>query len=35
MYQYHCLNAISNVGLEVFDENTTKFATVFQNKSRR
>lgn len=24
MYQYHCLNAISNVGLEVFDENYTK-----------
>ena len=24
MYKYHCLNAISNVGLEVFDENYTK-----------
>ena len=24
MYQYHCLNAISSVGLEVFDENYTK-----------
>ena len=24
MYQYYCLNAISNVGLEVFDENYTK-----------
>ena len=24
MYQYHCLNAISNVGLEVFDENYIK-----------
>lgn len=24
MYRYHCLNAISNVGLEVFDENYTK-----------
>ena len=24
MYQYHCLNAISNVGLEVFNENYTK-----------
>ena len=24
MYQYHCLNAISNAGLEVFDENYTK-----------
>ena len=24
MYQYHCLNEISNVGLEVFDENYTK-----------
>ena len=24
MYQYHCLNVISNVGLEVFDENYTK-----------
>ena len=24
MYQYHCLNAISDVGLEVFDENYTK-----------
>jgi D-3-phosphoglycerate dehydrogenase len=24
MYQYHCLNAISNVGLEVFDEKYTK-----------
>lgn len=24
MYRYHCLNAISNAGLEVFDENYTK-----------
>lgn len=24
MYQYHCLNAISKAGLEVFDENYTK-----------
>lgn len=24
MYRYHCLNAISNVGLEVFDENYVK-----------
>ena len=24
MYQYHCLNAISNAGLEVFNENYTK-----------
>ena len=24
MYKYHCLNAISDVGLEVFDENYTK-----------
>ena len=24
MFQYHCLNAISNAGLEVFDENYTK-----------
>lgn len=24
MYQYHCLNAISSAGLEVFDENYTK-----------
>ena len=24
MYQYHCLNAISDAGLEVFDENYTK-----------
>lgn len=24
MYRYHCLNAISNVGLEVFDENYAK-----------
>ena len=24
MYKYHCLNAISNVGLEEFDENYTK-----------
>lgn len=24
MYRYHCLNAISNVGLEVFDKNYTK-----------
>lgn len=24
MYRYYCLNAISNVGLEVFDENYTK-----------
>ncbi|MBQ8856632.1 MAG: phosphoglycerate dehydrogenase [Lachnospiraceae bacterium] len=24
MYQYHCLNAISNAGLEVFDEDYTK-----------
>ncbi len=24
MYQYHCLNAISNVGLDVFDENYKK-----------
>lgn len=28
MYRYHCLNAISNVGLEVFDENYTKTETM-------
>lgn len=28
MYQYHCLNAISNVGLEVFDENYTKVDNI-------
>ena len=28
MYQYHCLNAISNVGLEVFDENYTKVDSI-------
>lgn len=28
MYQYHCLNAISNVGLEVFDENYTKVENI-------
>ena len=28
MYQYHCLNAISNVGLEVFDENYKKVDNI-------
>ena len=28
MYQYHCLNAISNVGLEVFNEKYTKVETM-------
>ena len=28
MFQYHCLNAISNVGLEVFDEKYTKVDTM-------
>lgn len=28
MYRYHCLNAISNAGLEVFDENYTKTETM-------
>ena len=28
MYQYHCLNAISDAGLEVFDENYTKTETM-------
>ena len=28
MYQYHCLNAISNAGLEVFDENYTKVDSI-------
>lgn len=28
MYQYHCLNAISAAGLEVFDENYTKKETM-------
>lgn len=28
MYQYHCLNAISDAGLEVFDENYTKVDNI-------
>ena len=28
MYQYHCLNEISNVGLEVFDENYKKVDNI-------
>lgn len=28
MYRYHCLNAISNVGLEVFDEKYTKVGNM-------
>ena len=28
MYQYHCLNAISNVGLAEFDENYTKVENI-------
>ena len=28
MYQYHCLNAISDAGLEIFDENYTKVDNI-------